>query len=80
MRWWIRSNALELGLTGWARNLEDGRVEVIAEGSPRACEQLLARLDPAFGDHRPGRIESVVERWSAAGGLGDRDGAGFAER
>jgi len=31
-RWWTRSRALELGLAGYAKNLADGRVEVVAEG------------------------------------------------
>jgi acylphosphatase len=29
-----------LGLTGWVRNLEDGRVEVVASGEVRLIEQL----------------------------------------
>lgn len=77
MRWWVRSRALEYGLVGWARNLEDGRVEIVAEGPRAACEQLLARL---AGGGSPGRIDSVVERWSQARGLAENDGAGFAER
>ena len=32
-RWWTRSRALELGLAGYAKNLADGRVEVVAEGA-----------------------------------------------
>jgi acylphosphatase len=80
MRWWIRSRALELGLSGWARNLTDGRVEVVAEGSAAACHTLLALLgaEPVVG--RPGRIETVVERWAAAEGLGPTGGVGFVER
>jgi hypothetical protein len=30
-RWWTRARALELGLSGWACNLEDGRVDFVAE-------------------------------------------------
>lgn len=30
-----------LGLTGWVRNLHDGRVEVIAEGAKEQIEQLI---------------------------------------
>ena len=29
-----------LGITGWVRNLEDGRVEVLATGDDKALEQL----------------------------------------
>lgn len=72
MRWWIRSRALELGLAGWARNLEDGRVEVVAEGPREALEQLLALLGSG---RSPGRVNGVTERWSDAGGM-----SGFAER
>ena len=82
MRWWIRSRALELGLVGWARNTEDGRVEVVAEGDRAAAEALLELLREPAADvsarlARPGRIDAVVERWSAAseGGL-----SGFVER
>jgi len=73
MRWWIRSRALELGLRGWAANLDDGRVEVVAEGPRAACERLLALIND--GD-APGRVAGVTERWSAARGLA----AGFAEK
>ncbi len=35
-----RERALQLGLTGYARNLPDGRVEVLACGDPEAIAQL----------------------------------------
>ena len=72
MRWWIRSRALELGLAGSARNLEDGRVEVVAEGPRQALEALLAAMS---GPDTPGRVNGVAHRWGAAGGM-----SGFAER
>jgi acylphosphatase len=80
MRWWIRSRALSHGLAGWARNLDDGRVEVVAEGPEPACRALLADLTGPAVDSRPGRIDTVVERWSSATGLADREDAGFRER
>ena len=71
-RWWTRSQALELGVHGWARNTDDGRVEVVAEGAPQACAELLSRLR---GPGTPGQVDSVIEQWSAAKGV-----SGFLER
>jgi acylphosphatase len=31
-----------LGLTGWVRNLDDGRVEILAEGDAEALKNLVA--------------------------------------
>ena len=36
--------AESLGLTGYARNLQDGRVEVLACGAPASVEQFVAWL------------------------------------
>lgn len=72
-RWWTRSRALEIRLTGAATNLDDGRVEVVAEGPKADCERLLGHLR---GGGTPGRVDSVIERWSPPGGSFD----GFIER
>lgn len=72
-RWWTRARALELGLVGSATNLEDGRVEVVAEGPEPAVRALLALLR---GGGTPGRVDFVAERWGAARGQDD----GFVER
>jgi acylphosphatase len=46
--------ALELGLTGYARNLSDGTVEVYARGRERELSELAGRLHqgPMFSDVR----------------------------
>ena len=63
-----REQAVGLGLDGIARNLADGRVEVIACGPPAAIdalEQWLRRGPPAA------RVEQVLretcEPWSGSG-------------
>jgi acylphosphatase len=38
------SQARALGLSGYVRNMEDGSVEVVAEGPPQALTRLLAWL------------------------------------
>jgi len=43
---WYRASAArkasELGLTGWVRNLPDGRVELVAEGNAETVDALLS--------------------------------------
>ena len=60
-RWWARSRALELGLTGYAANQADGRVLVVAQGPRVAGEKLLQLLQ---GGATPGRVDKVVAEWS----------------
>jgi acylphosphatase len=36
-----RDKAVGLGLTGWVRNLPDGRVEILAEGEPQRIAEFL---------------------------------------
>lgn len=72
-RWWTRSRALELGLTGYAKNLADGRVLVVAEGPRPALDALLARL--RSGD-TAGSVDLVVESFGPARG----EYSGFSEQ
>ena len=60
-RWWTRSRALELGLTGSASNRPDGRVQVVAQGPRQACEKLLDLLQ---GGSTPGHVDKVIADWS----------------
>ncbi len=43
-RWFVLRCAEREGLTGFARNLPDGRVEVVATGDDDAHERLAAAL------------------------------------
>ncbi len=41
-RWFTQRKAQELKLTGWVRNLWDGRVEAVFEGDEAAVRQAVA--------------------------------------
>ena len=49
-RYFARQSAARLGVAGFARNLEDGSVEVVAEGEPAALEAFedALRQGPSF--------------------------------
>ncbi|WP_461038122.1 acylphosphatase [Streptomyces mayteni] len=69
-RWFTRATALAVGeLSGFALNLADGRVQVVAEGPRGHCERLLAWLRE--GD-TPGQVDGVTEIWDTPRG-GYRD-------
>ncbi len=53
--------ARRLGLTGWVRNLPDGRVEVVAEGPDEAVDALLRWCRQGPPAARVDGIETVEE-------------------
>ena len=54
--------ARELSLRGWARNLEDGRVEVVAMGGLRQLESLEGelRVGPPYAEVRRVEVEEIA--------------------
>ena len=57
-RWWVRSFADRMGLTGWVMNGADERsVELVAEGLPAALDELERLL----GQGPPGAVVARVE-------------------
>jgi acylphosphatase len=53
-RYFVERAAHELGLTGYARNVDDGRVEVYAVGREEKLSEFAGRLwkGPRFADVR----------------------------
>ena len=53
-RWFVQKNASGLHMDGYARNLDDGRVEVYAIGTPEQLNELSALLwtGPRMSDVR----------------------------
>lgn len=74
-RWFVRVQALALGLRGWVRNREDGSVEALAVGRADQLDELeadLRRGPPAA------RVESVRRRPGPPGSAAE--GSGFEIR
>ncbi|MEK7571465.1 MAG: acylphosphatase [Patescibacteria group bacterium] len=44
-RYFIRSNARKLQLTGWVRNIPDGRVEAVVQGDKKTIAKLVAKCE-----------------------------------
>ncbi|RLF76542.1 acylphosphatase [Thermococci archaeon] len=56
----VQKNANRLGLTGWVKNLADGRVEAELEGDKEVIEKMLMlmRQGPAAA-----RVDSLETTW-----------------
>ena len=51
--------AQRLGLTGWVKNLQDGRVELVCEGPKEKIDAFFSELDGSLGRH----IKNVACAW-----------------
>lgn len=67
-----RRHADEHGVDGWVRNLDDGRVEAVFEGSPDAVEAMVAFCGEGS---RAARVDDVTVETEPPEGL-----AGFEVR
>ena len=56
-RWFVRRQGHRLGLVGWARNLSDGSVEVVADGPGTALQALHEALQRGPGGARVDRVD-----------------------
>ncbi len=64
-RYFVREGAAALPITGWVRNLHDGRVELVAEGERGVLEKLLnaVRKGP-----RGSQVTEVRVEWGVGNG------------
>ena len=76
-RAWLTTEARRLGVTGWVRNLVDGRVEALLQGETARLE----RLAEACADGPAGALVSRVDRLSSiTGSDSETSPAGFEQR
>lgn len=64
-RKWVKEKAEELGLTGWVKNLEDGRVEIVAEGEK---ENLTKFIELIKKGPRLAKVDHLDVSWEDATG------------
>lgn len=50
-RYTVKRLACDSGISGWVRNLSDGRVELIAQGSKNEIQNFLLDIDRHFKDY-----------------------------
>lgn len=60
-RYFVKRNALRLGLSGYAKNLPDGSVEVVAEGSESALLKLLKYLKEGNSYSQVEQVDYVLK-------------------
>lgn len=64
-RWYTQRMAQRVGLTGWVRNLWDGRVEAIFEGSEELVQEAVAWCHHG---QPPAQVDDVQVSYAEASG------------
>ena len=72
-RFTAESVANELGVTGWVKNLDDGRVEIVAEAENDTLLVLLDKIGKCFAQY----ITDTEAEWLKAEGKFKGFGVGF---
>ncbi|HEY4047501.1 MAG TPA: acylphosphatase [Acidobacteriaceae bacterium] len=68
-RWFVHREAGALGLKGWVRNTEDGKVELVAAGDPEKLDELRIALRRGSRGSRVDAVEETEIEEKAAEGL-----------
>lgn len=65
-RWYTTQHARTHGVSGWVRNLDDGRVEAVFEGRREAIDRVIAWC---HAGPRHARVTSVDVSWEEPEGI-----------
>ena len=74
-RAWLVIEARRLGVTGWVRNLVDGRVEALVQGEPAMTERLVkaCAVGPVGAAvHRVDRVATTIDDMTPTHGFEQR--------
>lgn len=63
-RFTAQALAVDLGLTGWVKNLPDGGVELVCEGKQEKLDKFLVKIDTEFSRY----IRQKDVNWMSATG------------
>jgi acylphosphatase len=63
-RFTAQAIAANLGLTGWVKNLPDGKVELVCEGEKEKLDKILSKIDAEFSNY----IRRKDIDWASASG------------
>jgi acylphosphatase len=61
-RWFVEKTAVSIGVRGWVRNEDDGRVHVYAVGTPDQLNELAGHL---YKGPRVAEVRGVEEQEAA---------------
>jgi len=62
-RYYTEEKARELEIVGWVKNLDDGRVEIVAEGEEGKLKELVEFCKEGPSGARVGRAEGRWEKF-----------------
>jgi len=65
-RYFVRTAAQSLDVSGWVRNRHDGRVELVAEGLPAQLKELIRQVGRGPSGSN---VKDIEERWNK--GMGE---------
>lgn len=58
-RYFTRQNAHNLGINGWVKNLRNGDVEALLEGTPGEVNEMVARLKTGPAAARVDNVQEI---------------------
>jgi len=61
-----RRAAADLNLTGWVRNMDDGRVEAVLEGEDSDVEKMIAWCHIGSPSSRVGKVTTTEEHYTGS--------------